>query len=250
MLILIETDFGKITLDVCLAAYLGVAQLNSKDFTVKEISQAGLSVIGNNLHDDLLVPFGSVDFVKRVSGLLGIQLPNPLNIPESLISKAGRRIWTCHKSELKSFPCFIKPLEDVKLFTGFVAKSEVDLTCTKELEDWDGMLWCSEVIAEIKSEWRCYVHNGKVINCSVYAGNALAFPDVAVINSLVAGYEKAPVGYALDVAVTSQGTIVIECNDAWALGYYGGNPANYFNLVKDRWIEILAEQASYTQYMS
>ncbi len=250
MLILIETDLGKITLDVCLGAYLGVTQLSSKDFTVKEISLAGLSVIGTTLQDEILIPFGSVAFVRRVSELSGVQLPKPLNIPESLISKAGRRIWACHRSKLKSFPCFIKPLEEVKLFTGFVAKSEVDLTCTKELEDWDGMLWCSEVIPEIKSEWRCYVNNGEVVNCSVYAGEALAFPDVAVINSLVAGYEKAPVGYALDVAVTSQGTIVIECNDAWALGYYGGNPANYFNLVKDRWLEILAEQANYTQYMS
>ncbi|HLP22144.1 MAG TPA: ATP-grasp domain-containing protein [Chitinophagales bacterium] len=243
MIILIETDLGKITLDVSFAAYLGAGQQNSgqNTFIVKEVSKAGLFVALSNIDGKPVIPFGSVDFVKRIAELLNIQLPTPLNIPEVLKPIIGRRIWITKKSELNIFPCFIKPLDDVKLFTGFVVKSKEDLQFIPELKEWDGMLWCSELISEIISEWRCYVHKGEVVNCSCYAGDALAFPDVEVIKSLISAYTDAPAGYALDVGVTGKTTQLIECNDAWGLGYYGGNPSNYFNLVKNRWLEIINE---------
>lgn len=239
MIVLIETDLGKISLDVSFAGYMGAKQLNwgGSTFDVKESSITGLPFVIANNRGEIILPIGSVEFVKKASELLDIKLPDPLNIPTALVKSTNRKTWSCKKSDL-SYPVFIKPLHDVKLFTGFVARSEKDFELYPEIRDWDGMLWCSDVMDEIISEWRCYVIKGKVFNCSCYAGDALAFPDRNEINKLVTEYVDAPNGYSLDVAVTKSGTNLIECNDAWSLGYYGGEFVDYFKMVKERWLEI------------
>lgn len=33
-------------------------------------------------------------------------------------------------------------------------------------------------------------------------------------------------------------TILVELNDMWAIGPYGCNEIDYFNMLKDRWNEI------------
>ena len=239
MLVLIETDIDGISLDVSFAGYCGVMQKNwsSKVYEVKKVPVEALSValIGNK---DVVLPIGSVEYVRRAADLLGVELPSPLNVPSDLAPYVGRKIWTAQRSEL-SFPCFVKPLEEVKLFTGFVAKSQESFANYPELKDWQGMCFCSEPIGEILSEWRCYVLEGKVFNCSNYNGDSLVFPDKNEIQYLVSLYKNAPIGYSLDVAVTKTGTKLIECNDAWALGYYGGDFGDYFKMVKARWLQIL-----------
>ena len=244
MLVFIETELGKVTLDVSFAGYVGAKQLNwgGATYEVKEVSLAGLSIALANYRQasHIVLPIGSTEFVRKAAELMKIELPAPLNVPDSLKKLVGRKTWSCKKSELTDsmYPVFVKPMYEVKLFTGFVAKSQKDFDLYPELADWDGELWCSEVMDEIISEWRCYILKGKVFNCSCYSGDALAFPDKNEIQYLVSAYKDAPVGYSLDVAVTKAGTKLIECNDAWALGYYGGEFVDYFKMVKERWLEI------------
>ncbi|HLO94579.1 MAG TPA: ATP-grasp domain-containing protein [Burkholderiaceae bacterium] len=54
--------------------------------------------------------------------------------------------------------------------------------------------------------------------------------------------DGAPVAYALDFGVLSTGqTVLVEANDAWALGLYGGGPApgHYVELLTARWRQLL-----------
>ncbi len=245
MLVLIETDLGKITLDVSFAAYIGASQLNwnGGTFDVRLVSKDSLAVSMIGRNGKMVLPVGSVEFVRKAAELLEVKLPEPLNIPDGLKKYVGREMWVSKKSELKelNYPCFVKPLYEVKLFTGFVAKSAKDFELYPELNDWDGELFCSEVVSDIVSEWRCYVLKGKVFNCSCYSGDPLMFPDKNEIQYLVSAYKNAPVGYALDVSVTKTGTKLIECNDAWSLGYYGGDFVDYFKMVKERWLEIFKQ---------
>ncbi len=243
MIALIEADCGKINLDVSFAGYMGAGQIAwyNKGCDIKFASKEGLPIAlcREEFRDDLIIPFGSVEFIKKFCEIRMLHLPKPLNVPESLSGKLGRKIWTCKKSELKQFPVFCKPLDELKLFTGFVAKSERDFELYPELNGWDGMLFCSEPLGKIFSEWRCYVLQGEVFNCSCYAGDSLVFPDKNEIQYLVSAYKDAPAGYSLDVAVTNSGTKLVECNDAWALGYYGGDYTDYFGMVKARWLQII-----------
>ena len=242
MIALIEADCGKINLDVSFAGYMGAGETSwlKGGCDTKFASKDGLAIALSQVEfrDDLIIPFGSVEFIKKFCEIRKVYLPKPLNIPEIFSGILGRKIWECRKSELNQFPVFVKPLDDLKLFTGFVAKSQKDFDLYPELSDWDGMLFCSEPLDEILSEWRCYVLNGKVFNCSCYMGDSLIFPDKNEIQYLVSAYKDAPAGYSLDVAVTKAGTKLVECNDAWALGYYGGYFVDYFNMVKVRWLEI------------
>ena len=262
MLVLIEATLGELVLDVSFAGYMGAVNLNEQSkrgenrcfrtgvgyvlpYDVKKVSLQGLFVALNS-EDKIVLPIGSVEFVQKVALLTDIQLPAPLNVPDSLKPYIGRKTWEVKRFELDTFPCFVKPLDELKKFTGFVAKSPDDfskLYSDKIESDWNGMLFCSEpIVGEILSEWRCYVHDGKVKNCSNYLGDPLKFPDKNEIEYLISNYKDAPVGYSLDVAVTEKGTKLIECNDAWALGYYGGDFVNYFRIVKERWLEILRKQ--------
>ncbi|MCW3128370.1 MAG: hypothetical protein JWO03_4028 [Bacteroidetes bacterium] len=237
MIVLIEAEQGKITSDMSFAGYMGAK--SDSDAEIKTTSINGLSIALIGLNKEDVLPVGSVDFIKKVCEIMEVELPEPLNIPALLIPDLGRKVWTQRKSELESFPCFVKPLEEVKLFTGFVVQSKSDLDNNFEMKDWNGMLFCSELIGNIISEWRCYILNGKVLNCSCYRGDPLFFPDREKILELMSKFENSPAGYSLDVAVTVKGSELIECNDAWALGYYGGEFSDYYKMVKARWLEII-----------
>lgn len=184
------------------------------------------------------LPIGSVEYMKKACEILEINLPKPLNIPYSLRPYCGRKIWESTIDNL-NFPCFIKPLTDVKLFTGFVAKSKTDFILYPELKDFNGEVMCSEPIDNILSEWRCYVLDKKVVNCSNYSGDPLAFPDRHKIYLLIEKFYDAPIGYSLDVCVTNTDTILIEVNDGWALGNYGCEHNLYYKILKKRWFEII-----------
>ena len=141
-----------------------------------------------------------------------------------------------------TYPTFVKPHLDVKKFTGFVAKSVKDFDLYPELTDWDGPYFVREPFCiDIISEWRCFIHKNKIINCSYYNGiNPLLFPSFEMINNTIKEYKNAPIAYTLDVAVLKNGyTILVELNDMWAVGPYGCNETDYFNMLKDRWNEII-----------
>lgn len=65
-------------------------------------------------------------------------------------------------------------------------------------------------------------------------------PDTGTVRAAVAAYAEAPVAYSLDFGVTADGrTLLVEANDAFALGAYGLEPVVYARMLEDRWLELV-----------
>ncbi len=191
-------------------------------------------------------PIGTVEFVKAFAEKIGVKLPDPIHATE-LLKLEGRKYATVHKKDLplprKTYPVFVKPLKELKKFTGFVAKSEKDFELYPDVDWANTSLFLTDVLENIVSEWRCYVLNGKVFACVNYAGNPLAFPYTHVIQEMVYLLKDYPVAYSLDIGIVDDKvqwkTNFIEVNDAYALGYYGGDVELYTKMLDLRWKEII-----------
>lgn len=192
-------------------------------------------------------PIGTVEFVKTFAEKIGVKLPNPIHATELLDLEGRYWVDDYLKNDIGhpltiEYPCFVKPLTELKKFTGFVAKSDKDFDLYPEV-DWDNTrLFVTEILENIVSEWRCYVLNGKVFACVNYSGDPLNFPFRHVIHELIEKFTSALISYSLDVAIeeskTGYKTRFIEINDAYALGYYGGDVELYTKMLDLRWKEI------------
>lgn len=203
-------------------------------------------------------PIGTVEFVKAFAEKVGVKLPDPIHATE-LLKLEGRWFFkdiyrkACSPTDLYPdplFPVFVKPYNELKKFTGFVAKSDKDFDLYPEV-DWDNTkLFCTEVIENIVSEWRCYVLNKKVFACVNYAGDPLKFPNEREIIRMIDWFKPQPISFSLDIALCKNGrsgdnyttTRFIEINDAYALGYYGGDVELYTKMLDLRWKQIIQTQ--------
>lgn len=197
------------------------------------------------------VPFGSIEFCKKVALLHGISLPYPPNIPVSLYGIADREISEIsHYAAIDKYPIFIKPLNDVKAFPGFVARRHKDLAMYPDV-DWDKMplFTSSPIRGHIRSEWRFYIHNKVVIGIGHYSGDPLVLPPRAkqLVKEVITYYTDQPVGYSIDIAITEERPELVEINDAWALGNYGCDYLKYTYMVISRWNQILTDNGKVLQ---
>lgn len=145
---------------------------------------------------------GSLDSSLYLLKRMGIN-PEPINYPECLHPFLGRGVRVCKKKEAQGW---IKPV----------------------------MEW-----VEFQSEWRVFVHRGEVKGVSHYSGDPLLFPNADRITEMITAWDsKPPVAYALDVGLCKGETLLVEVNDAFALGSYGLNGKNYVDMVENRWLEL------------
>lgn len=194
--------------------------------------------------DENSLVVGGIPQVLIALRQLGIEPPALPSIPEALLSYAKRRVWTSTLGEVRSNfmegqRVFIKPLPaDRKLFTGQVISSFRDLIETASLP-LDYPVLCSEPI-DFRAEYRAFVMDGEIIGLRYYTGDFRLFPDYNVIASAVVDYPSAPAAYSIDFGVSGDGTtILVEINDAYALGCYGLSPSLYSALIERRWQELL-----------
>jgi len=196
-------------------------------------------------------PIGTVEFVKTFAEKIGVKLPDPIHATE-LLQLEGRLYATVESKELihkATYPFFVKPLRELKKFTGFVARSEKDFELYPDVDWSNTSLFLTDVLENIVSEWRCYVLNGKVFACVNYSGDPLSFPSASRIERMRIVYGSTS-SYSLDVAVCRlskdvadyKKTSFIEINDAYALGYYGGDVELYTKMLDLRWKEIIKNQ--------
>jgi len=194
-------------------------------------------------------PIGTVEFVKAFAEKVGVKLPDPIHATE-LLQLEGRLYATVESKELihkATYPFFVKPLRELKKFTGFVARSEKDFELYPDVDWSNTSLFLTGVLENIVSEWRCYVLNGKVFACVNYFGDPTCFPRTVDIDKMLYNYTNSPVAYSLDIAVcidkeyseSCVHTSFIEINDAYALGYYGGDVELYTKMLNERWKEII-----------
>lgn len=134
------------------------------------------------------------------------------------------------------WPVFIKSV-DQKVLTGKV------VSCTKDLvglgfQDNDIDIYRSPVV-DFKSEYRVFVRYGQILDMKHYWGDPLMFPDSKVIQRAIKDYTSAPDAYGIDFGVTKDGrTLLIEVNDAWALGCYGLESHLYAKFLLTRWTQL------------
>ena len=199
-------------------------------------------------------PIGTVEFVKAFAEKIGVKLPDPIHAID-LLQLESRWYFNNYsrfllkgldeKTTARLYPCFVKPEKELKKFTGFVARSDKDFDLYPEIDWSTTKLFCTQVLENIVSEWRCYVLNGKVFACVNYSGDPLRFPDASEIEKMRIVYGSQS-SYSLDVAVCQYNykylTHFVEINDAYALGYYGGDVELYTKMLDLRWKEIIKNQ--------
>lgn len=236
MKVLIECLDGKIVSDYCFKGWMGAI---NEGFGAKLMSLPQVSLQREQLKSEVIMPIGSVGYMEYFFELLGIDKPLPLHCTSSLFD--GKYEVVDSKANIE-YPNFVKPHLDVKMFTGFVAKSERDFNLYPELMDWDGPYFVRKPFdSDIVSEWRCFVHKGRIVNCSYYNGSKpWMFPNMTWVLAWISQYQSPPIAYTIDAAVLENGkTELVELNDMWAIGPYGINEQDYFLALKDRWFEIL-----------
>jgi len=194
---------------------------------------------------------GSVPFILHALRRLGAAVPAHTPYPDVLkpwlhrqvqrrthlrdvlddLNKGGRRV-------------FVKPADGWKRFTGFVAESS-DLFYFNGASK-NTAVWVSDPI-EIVSEWRAYVAHGEVLDIRFadHGGDRSVVPDGGVIHAAVAQLVAAgvaPAGFVIDFGVLKSGqTALIEMNDGFSFGAYGGVSARtYWAVAGARWRELMS----------
>lgn len=232
MKVVIESINNQIISDYCFKGWLGADNLGYKPTL---LSLPGASMQQDKLKEERPMPIGSVSYMEYFFNLYGIKKPLPL------IDFNLEKAWVVPKREGLTYPIFVKPFLDIKKFTGAVFTSAKQWDLYPELDDWDGPYLCKNPFKlKILSEWRVFIHNSKIKNISYYSGsNPRAFPDRWTIGYLlekITGWNT----FTMDVCVLEDGsTNLVEFNDMWAIGPYGCNENDYFELLKDRWNEII-----------
>jgi hypothetical protein len=192
--------------------------------------------------DPETVVHGSVGAVHRALARMGRELPDLHPAPPALAPFYGRRVWegTMAEARRQEGPVFLKPLRAHKAFTGYVRKGDLDdISRTAHLDD-DFPVVLSEVVP-IASEWRCFVLDGRCVGARPYAGlyNAPT-PDPGLVHGCIEALGSgAPAAYSVDLARLVDGrTVVIEVNDAYALGAYGLPSIPYAQMIEARWGQL------------
>ena len=192
--------------------------------------------------DDIVI--GSVEATTAFWRSVGWAVPGYLGYPEFAgMNPYMRDIRVAKFGDLagSTFPVFVKPKDQVKMFTGSVLSNRASYDLLKSMHglDEDLEVYISEVVS-IHSEYRCFVHTGQLVGMKHYDGDFRMFPNVEVVRRMIDAYKDSPVSYTLDVGIagTMQKTILVEVNDFWAIGGYGLDGKTYVRMLIDRFQEI------------
>lgn len=209
------------------------------------------------LQDGQFLPVGSVRFVRAAMHLAGIAEPANLSYPAALRPFLRRGL------HLRPAGCvlgewFIKPTT-TKTFTGFVFDAREN---PEQLSDHDRIqyqaflslepqtpVWISEPVQWL-SEYRYYVIGDEIRGMGRYDDGPDDWPSpdgslAMEMARVLAAQPDAPRAFSLDVGVLANGeTALVECNDAWALGYYKGSLSHrdYFAMLHARWQQLLRQR--------
>jgi hypothetical protein len=181
------------------------------------------------------------DFLRAV----GLPVPAPLNIPAALQPFAGREHREMSYAEFledTQLPVFVKPADHVKLFAGGVLTQQSTKRWALDMcKPDDRLLVCAEV--EFASEYRVFVGPKGIEGMKHYMGDPFQVPYRYEIEHMIEAFKPfAPIAYSLDVGTTGISepeTLVVECNDFWALGTYAFDPVRYAELTALRWHQMI-----------
>ena len=194
-------------------------------------------------HEDAL-PIGSVEFIRECMRQYQIVEPCNITYPDALQIHLKRHV---NQNDALCCGSFIKPCK-TKQFTGFILKSVNDYD-EHDLEQFLALLsidecdiWNSELIEELKAEYRFYILDNEIIGYGRYddGPDEWKMPSIDFVKQMIKDYHNSPIAYTLDVGVSKFGDVLIEANDAWAIGLYKGtmNIDLYVKFLDARWKQI------------
>lgn len=227
-----ETEFG---LDYCTPnifnAYYGL-----RDMGFECVKFSTLEDLQDLYHSKSELIVGGVGIVRKRLKVFDID-PPMIDYPEELRKYLGRDISETTLLKVvrdpSQWPIFVKS-RDQKVLTGKVISKPADAIGLGEDID----IYCSPVV-NFMSEYRVFVRYGQILDIKHYWGDPLIFPDPNVIQAAIKDYKSAPDAYGIDFGVTDSGqTLLIEVNDAWALGCYGLAAHTYAKFLLTRWAQL------------
>jgi len=225
-----------------------------------------------------ITPVGSVEFVKEFAKqVFGTDyFPKPINVPEQLMPEmysgricrnlmSGEDVYNYFGyvnmhlplNDKNSNRFFVKSLDTIKderngFYDVIPDLYNKDMTLEARMHNgyqvhkifhhrsFEAFTNCqvSTMLEDIESEWRVFVYKGKGIDVKNYSGDPFAFPKTERIYQFIDQYTEAPEAYTLDVAVTKNGTWVLECHDFYSCGLYGCNDKNIPYMMNHAWFNI------------
>jgi hypothetical protein len=170
--------------------------------------------------------YGNDTFCLVLQQKLDLQLIAP---PDDLIfsvpAAGTRRLLarqTLGAATTLSYPVFAKPMTP-KLFRAGIYASAGELAAECEGLPAETAILLSEIVA-LTAEARCFVLEGRVLDCAVYEGDGDPEGAAAFAREMVEAI-AGPRSYVLDVGLVSgRGWAVIEFNAAWGAGLNGCDP--------------------------
>ena len=206
--------------------------------------------------EDIVLDY--IEQCKSIFSKFGVE-PSIPDYPDVLKAFLGRKIWkdtinSISRSEEKwSGGYFVKPIKS-KVFTGKIIGSISDLVgCGNYSEDYEVLV--SEPL-DICAEWRCFILYDEIVDVRPYGllldRNRKSYKyhyDFKVLDSMLEAFVKwdeRPIACSMDICVTKDGrTLLVEINDAYALGCYGLASIFYAKLISARWSELLGVKDEY-----
>lgn len=228
-----------------------IVQASYLDDTIKIIRASLDDVKGKRYKSNKkLVPIGSVEFCKAWMNLCDISLPPSYDFPLCFRQMwkvyLNRKVDVCLYSEVP-YGMFVKPFNTKEFEPHIIERNVIHYDILRK----NPLTWFQEPVKFV-AEWRCYIHDKHLLGWTRYDDNDTEYkffetdihPFLHMMNA-VWGDRKKPISYALDIGMLDNGRIVlVEMNDAWALGFYKGgvSPTQYATMIRSRWNQILGDQ--------
>ncbi len=142
---------------------------------------------------------------------------------------------------IKKYPYFVKPYSVLKQFVAGVIESEDSKKWFNSEIPRDTTVLVSEAVNFV-TEYRAYVHDGKIMDIKRYKGRMDIIPSIQIIERSIKDYTTKPVAYSTDWGVDDKGrTILVENNSFYSLGCYGLEPKLYVRGLAACWREMLTK---------
>lgn len=196
------------------------------------------------------IPVGTVEFCRKAIGqdsLRAINIPGVLNNPAWLQRKIVP--WTVDPvSASKMLPgdlVFVKPAEFTKAF-------DAEIISKDELEAFHRYnnkvpLFLSEVIPDIQAEWRAFVYHGEIADIKPYILDQWVMPNKNDLADMAMALKNG--AYTIDVAVTENGTKLLEVHNFIACGLYGFEGRELLGMLKAGYQKEIHELATHISFM-
>lgn len=192
-----------------------------------------------------------LDYVEQCQAIFRKFSVTPyfFNYPEIMKPFMERRIWkdtinSISQNEYKwSAGYFVKPVHD-KAFTGKIISSISNLVgCGNYSEDYEVI-----VSEPINMDIRPYGWDYQSA-----APGYLYHYDVDTVKHMMevfCAWKCRPSACSMDICYTAEGkTLLVEFNDAYALGCYGLPSLSYSKLISARWAQLLGYQDEYKELL-